>query len=81
MKGAILMIINYISDYDKGIVSSKEINAIVLVKSIHVYNHDEVKQSASRDIKKIALILVDIMIQRNLINQLTYDAIIRKYGS
>lgn len=75
------MIINYISDYDKGIVSTKEINAIVLVKSIHVYNYDEAKQSANREIKQMGLMLVNIMLQRNLINQLTYDAIIRKYGS
>lgn len=75
------MIINYISDYDKGIVSTEEINAILLVKSTHVYNYDETKQLANREIKQMALMLVNIMLQRNLINQLTYDAIIRKYGS
>lgn len=75
------MIINYISDYDNGIVSTEEINAILLVKSTHVYNYDKTNQLANREIKQMALMLVNIMLQRNLINQLTYDAIIRKYDS
>lgn len=67
-----------IFDFKKGTIIEKEIEAVSLVKSISVYNPDMVGQTIN-GVKQMALILVDMIFHENMINQLTYNAVRRKY--
>lgn len=68
----------YIADFEKGIIKDEEIEAVSIVKSISVYNPDMVGQTIN-GVKQMALILVDMIFHENMINQLTYNAVRRKY--
>lgn len=68
----------YIADFKKGIIKSEEIEAVSIVKSISVYNTDRVGHTIN-GVNQMALILVDMIFYKNMINQLTYNAVKRKY--
>lgn len=68
----------YIADFKKGIIKSEEIEAVSIVKSISVYNPDRVGHTIN-GVNQMALILVDMIFHKNMINQLTYNAVKRKY--